>query len=389
MPIDKIKKHKIPIPPLNEQHRIVTKIEELNTHSRRAREALEEVPQLIEQFRQSVLAAAFRGDLTADWRKNNPDVEPASKLLERIRIERRKKWEEAELEKMRAKGKEPKNDKWKEKYKELESIKNFDLPSIPSDWSWVSVEGIGANDEQAVLTGPFGASLGKDDFQSSGIPVITIGCLTNHGIDLKKAMHISQSKSNELERYKLKENDFLFSRMASVGRAGIVEKNHAGSVFNYHIMRLRLDRKWIKSKYFLYYVQGSKSVSDYVKKVNHGATRDGINTSQLCLMPVALPSLNEQQEIVNRLNTYFATLGIIENQYKTIQEDLETLNQSILAKAFRGELVPQDPNDEPAAVLLERIRAEQAKSKPPKKRKKPNKTPTIPGLYHVRGRVEG
>jgi type I restriction enzyme S subunit len=96
----------------------VEKIEALTARSRKAREALEAIPELLDQFRQSVLAAAFRGDLTADWREQNPDVEPAEALLERIRVERRKRWEEAELEKMRAKGKEPTNDKWKAKYKD-------------------------------------------------------------------------------------------------------------------------------------------------------------------------------------------------------------------------------------------------------------------------------
>lgn len=88
---------KIPLPPLNEQRRIVSKIEELTAHTKRAREALADVPSLIDQFRQSVLAAAFRGDLTAEWREKNPDVEPASDLLERIRAERRARWEKAEL----------------------------------------------------------------------------------------------------------------------------------------------------------------------------------------------------------------------------------------------------------------------------------------------------
>ncbi len=96
-------------PPLNEQKRIVSRIEELQLRSRRAREALETVPDLLEQLRQSLLAAAFRGDLTKEWRKKNPDVEPASELLKRIRAERRKRWEEAELEKLKAKGLMAKN----------------------------------------------------------------------------------------------------------------------------------------------------------------------------------------------------------------------------------------------------------------------------------------
>lgn len=352
---------KIPLPPLNEQKRIVGKIEALQTRSQRVKEAIDAIPQLLDQFRQSVLAAAFRGDLTADWRENNPDVEPASVLLERIRAERRGKWEEAELEKMKVKGKVPKDDKWKEKYKEPEAVDDSNLPELPEGWEWATVEQLGTFHEQAVLTGPFGATLGREDFVLEGIPVVTIGCLQNRGLDLSKAMYISQIKADELERYKLKEGDFLFSRMASVGRAAIVEEELSGAIFNYHLMRLRLSDKLIKDKFFLYYVRGASAVSQYVKEVNHGATRDGINTQQLNKMPVALPPIEEQYQIINIIEKYFDRSHHVDDFVLDSLEELQICNQSILVKAFRGELVPQNPNDEPASILLERIRAEREK----------------------------
>ena len=101
----KLRRTPLLVLPLNEQRRIVEKIEALMARSRRAKEALDAIPPLLERFRQSVLAAAFRGDLTADWRAQNPDVEPADQLLERIRAERRRCWEEDYLAKQRAKGK--------------------------------------------------------------------------------------------------------------------------------------------------------------------------------------------------------------------------------------------------------------------------------------------
>ena len=123
---------------LPEQRRIVAKIEALQERSRKARAALEAIPPLLEQFRQSVLAAAFRGDLTADWRAQHPDVEPASVLLDRIRAERRRRWEEAELAKMQAKGKMPKDEKWKERYKEPEPVDQTELPELPEGWWWAT-----------------------------------------------------------------------------------------------------------------------------------------------------------------------------------------------------------------------------------------------------------
>jgi type I restriction enzyme, S subunit len=351
----------VPLPPLNEQCRIVAKIEALKARSQRVKEALSAIPTLLDQFRQSVLAAAFRGDLTADWREENLDVEPASVLLERIHAERRRKWEEAELQKLNTEGKTPLGDSWKSKYKEREFIESPDLPDLPNGWMWTKIEQLGLFDEQTVLTGPFGANLGREDFILEGVPVITIGCLQNRGLDLSKAMYISQVKADELERYKLRKGDFLFSRMASVGRAAIVEDELSGAIFNYHLMRLRLSEKLIKAKYFLYYVRGASAVSEYVKEVNHGATRDGINTGQLNKMPVALPPIKEQCQIIKVIENYFDRSHTIDDFILDNLEELEICNQSILAKAFRGELVPQDPKDEPASVLLDRIRAEREK----------------------------
>lgn len=113
------------VPPLAEQRRIVAKVEELKARSRAARAALAEVPTLLEQFRQSVLASAFRGDLTADWREKNPNAESASVLLDRIRAERRKQWET----------KYP-----KKKYAEPEPVDDSELPELPEGWCWASVD---------------------------------------------------------------------------------------------------------------------------------------------------------------------------------------------------------------------------------------------------------
>ena len=107
----------IPVAPPDQQDRIVAEIEKQFSRLDEAVASLKRVKANLKRYKAAVLKAAVEGKLTEEWRKQNPDVEPASKLLERILAERRTKWEEAELAKMKAKGKEPKNDKWKEKYK--------------------------------------------------------------------------------------------------------------------------------------------------------------------------------------------------------------------------------------------------------------------------------
>lgn len=137
----------IPLPPLNEQKRIVAAIEALRERSQKARSALVAIPELCDKFRQSVLAAAFRGDLTADWRKQNPDVEPASVLLERIKDDRYKNWELEQLAKashrstkldsgkMRMKYELPTSPQEDRLFRELEEC-------IPDSWAITSLDSV-------------------------------------------------------------------------------------------------------------------------------------------------------------------------------------------------------------------------------------------------------
>lgn len=192
--------------------------------------------------------------------------------------------------------------------------------------------------------------------------MLTIGCLTEHGIDLANANYLSPAKAQQLDRYSLKQGDLLFSRMASVGRAGKVGRELEGALFNYHIMRLRLNPAGLAADYYMAYVRGSDTVREYVKEVNHGATRDGINTEQLLAMPVALPPASEQQRIRVELDRQFSILRSMQTEAASALRRADRLRQSILKRAFEGKLVPPDPNDEPASVLLKRIKAERPAS---------------------------
>jgi type I restriction enzyme, S subunit len=331
----------IPLPPLPEQHRIVAKLDSLFTRSRRAREELEQVPGLCDRYKQVVLAAACSGRLTADWRERNPDVETASELLKQIQNTRLTMgWT---VQKTIDSSK-------------IENIQKEILHELPSSWSWSNLSEF-KGEEQLVLTGPFGTSLGKEDFLTNGVAVITIGCLTDTGLSKDKAVFISEEKAKGLDRYRVREGDLLFSRMASVGKAAKVNKEFDGTIFNYHLMRLRLP-DFISIDYFLHVVKGAPSTPLFLKEVNHGATRDGINTKELLSLPIPLPPLAEQQEIVQRVEKLFKAIDSVAQDYQKALQLLDRLDQATLAKAFRGELVPQDPNDEPAAALLERIHAE-------------------------------
>jgi type I restriction enzyme S subunit len=215
------------------------------------------------------------------------------------------------------------------------------MTDLPTGWVAVTLAELGAAGEQTVLTGPFGSNLGREDFVSSGVPVLTIGCLGAGGISKSKLLHVSASTAKQLENYRLRAGDFLFSRMASVGRAGIVPDDLDGALFNYHLMRLRLDDGAISPRLLFYYVRGSLIVREYLDAVSHGATRDGINTKLLLNMPVWVPPVPEQRRIVTKIDSLCTKSKRARDQLDHVSRLAEKYKQTILSAAFRGDLTRQ------------------------------------------------
>ena len=348
----------IPIPPTNEQRRIVAKIEALKARSQRVKEELEAIPALLDQFRQSVLAAAFRGDLTADWREKNPDVEPASVLLERIRAERRRRWEEAELEKMNAQGKTPKDDKWKKKYKEPEPVNTENLPTLPNGWKWVNADQICSQITDGEHIQP--------PYQSEGFPMLTAKHVRDGFIDMTDAKFISKEDFQKcLLRCAPETGDLLIVSVgATTGRAAIVSNCPPFAL----VRSVLLLKPLSDAKFMLNWIR-SRLCQSWIGTASGATAQAHLYINDTRGMPIPFPPKDEQDEIVSRLESLFRIADTIEQQYKNSETDLDQLDRSILAKAFRGELVPQDPNDEPASVLLERIRAEREKLDTKKKAK--------------------
>ena len=338
------------IPPLNEQKRIVAKIEALQRRSQRVKEAIDAIPQLLDQFRQSVLAAAFRGDLTADWRENNPDVEPASVLLEKIRAERRRKWEEAELEKMKAKGKVPKDDKWKQKYKEPEAVDDSSLPELPDGWEWVPVELISTKVVDGVHK--------KPNYVINGIPFVTVKNLTaGSGISFEEIKYVSIEDHEEFfKRANPERGDILITKD---GTLGVVRVIRTDKVFSIFVSVALVKPIAYEMSDYMELAFSCPQMQRQMLGVGIGLMHIHLRELRRYSMPIA--PLEEQKEIVCQIQSFLKTIDTIEQQYQETKANLDLLNQSILAKAFRGELVPQNPNDEPASILLERIRAEREK----------------------------
>jgi type I restriction enzyme S subunit len=310
----------IPVPSLDEQQRVVAEIEKQFTRLDAGVASLKRVQTELKRYRASVLKAACEGRLVPTEaelaRKENRSYETGEQLLQHILKQRREKWNGTD------------------KYKEPAAPKIVDLPSLPEGWAYGTVEQLGIAGEQAVTTGPFGTNLGREDFTDSGVPVLTISCLQEGGIASGKAEFVSDEKANELHRYRLRAGDLLFSRMAAVGRAGIVGAALDGALFNYHIMRLRLDSAALLPKYYLTYVRGSSQVENYLRDVNHGATRPGINTQQLLNMPVALPPLVEQKRIAAEVERRLSNIDEVNASVDANLLRSTRVRQAILRRAF-------------------------------------------------------
>jgi len=337
----------VPIPPLNEQRRIVAKLEAVLDRSRRAKEALDAVPALLERFRQSVLATAFRGDLTRDWREKNPDVEPASRLLERIRVERRRRWEEGELERLRVKGKVPKDDKWKLKYKPPHASDLTAFPKLPHGWCWASLEDLSTKVVDGVHS--------KPNYVPTGVPFVTVKNLTaGSGLSFEELNFISRADHEEfIKRADPEEGDLLMSKDGTLGVVRAVRTRQSFSIFVSVALIKPVDRQ--ATDYLEQALQ-----SPQVQQQIDGGTGTGllhIHLRDLRRFAVPLAPAEEQAVITSRLRAAVGGLETVGREATQASERNQVMKRAVIAKAFRGELVPQDPSDEPAFALLERIRA--------------------------------
>ncbi|MFZ1029539.1 MAG: restriction endonuclease subunit S, partial [Limnoraphis robusta] len=328
-----LSKLNVPLPPLNEQKRIVAKIEALQERSQRVKAELVAIRPLLDKFRQSVLAAAFRGDLTKDWREKNPDIEPASVLLE-------------------------------------ESLSS-QFENLPATWYMTTVGSV-------VKTLKYGTSK-KCDYDIDGIPVLRIPNIVDGFID-NSDLKYTELTDQELEKISLIPGDILMIRsngsVSLVGRTALVTDAEKNFAYAGYLIRIRPDHKRVFSPYLNLWFSSYEIRCQIEIPLRSTSGVNNINSNEVKQLTIPIASLEEQKEIVNRIDKLFKIADNIEHLYQQTETDLETLNQSILAQAFRGELVPQNPNDEPASVLLERIRKErETHSKPAKQtRKKSPKT---------------
>lgn len=353
---EQLGKFALNLPPRTEQTRIVEKLEELLSGLNAGVAELKAAQRKLARYWQSLLKAAVQGDLTADWRKQHPPQETGAQLLARILAERRARWEARQLAKFEQQGKAPPKD-WQKKYPEPVRPDTTDLPALPQGWVWASAEQL-----CEFITKGTTPPKDVDDGRQPEVPFLRVTNLTDRGLlDMRDRVFVSsETHRGFLARSMVYPGDVLMNIVGPpLGQVAIVPGTWPEWNINQAIAIYRAVAGVLPSFICSYLLS---SVAQRWLKSRAKTTSGQTNlTLELCRnLPVPLPPINEQEAIGQMLE---AAVSATADQAAAIDLALKqstAQRQNILRTAFTGQLVPQNPADEPASALLARIRAERA-----------------------------
>ena len=319
---------KFPLSTLNEQKRIVKKIEELFSELDYVQSTLKNINSQLEEYKQSLLKSAFEGNLTKKWReKNKPSLEELTKKIEEEKKNLDKKQQKILAEKV-------------------------DFFKIPEDWAWIRVGEV-SKDVQ------YGTSE-KATTSKSKIPVLRMGNIQNGKLDFSKLKYYPNNWKN-FKTFELVNGDVLFNRTNSaelVGKTAVYYEHHPPAVFAGYLIRVKLFENVYLPSLLSHYINSIFGKLYIRSVVTQQVGQANVNSTKLTLMPLPLMSYEEQKEIHSQLESYLSVIANTEKIVNSLLSKLDVLYSTILKLAFEGKLVPQDPNDEPVEILLQKIKKE-------------------------------
>jgi type I restriction enzyme S subunit len=346
------------VPPTKEQERIVSRVDELFSGIEDGERALERVRKLVERYRQSVLKAAVTGELTREWRRKRAgELESGEALLTRILEARRKDWEKSELDAMKAQGKRPANDSWKKKFLEPAIPDATRLPELPAGWIWASIGQIGE------ISGGLTKNQRRTG-QALTRPYLRVANVYTNRLDLEEVHRIGVSES-ELKRLTLKKNDLLVvegnGSVGQIGRVALWDGSISDCIHQNHIIKVRMKNDLLAWYALIWCMSpgGRAAIEDVASST---AGLHTLSLSKIASLPIPLPTTQELHLIRDEFDRMDSLVAAQRVQVSTTSRMVASLRQGVLKRAFAGELIPQDPTDEPASVLLERIAAERSAS---------------------------
>ncbi len=346
-----LQEYSIPFAPKQEQVRIAAQLDNLFSRIGAGEKALTKTEALLKTYRQSVLKAAVTGELTREWRRNyKGQGETGQDLLKRILKTRREAWERRELAKMKTKGKTPKDEEWKEKYEEPGMPDTSTLPELPLGWAWARLEQLGF-----VESGQTPKGIDELAGSDGEVPWFKVSSMNTRGNEewlSSSAWYLSRSQAVNLGLHVRPAGTIVFPK-----RGGAIMTNkkrrlkHTGA---YDLNLMGFVPVEPLGEYLWTYFLGLD-----LSKICDGSNVPQINYDDVADLICAVPPVNEGQAAAQLADSLLQAATHVGDQVVASQRlGAERLRQSTLRAAFAGQLVSQDPADEPASVLLERLTTE-------------------------------
>ena len=322
----------IAIAPRDEQERIADKLDMLVNKALRCRLRLDAVPYVIKRFREAVLEAAIMGRLTEEWRTKSVGLNVLEKFHGLADIGRSRRGVE--------------------EHGSISAELLLD-ESCPPNWARATAAGLLMKGVISDLKdGNHGANHPKvSEFSDEGLPFITAAQVDNFVVDYASAPRLSGTPLARIKVGLAQAGDVVLTHKGTVGRVGIVDRP---CVLTPQTTYYRVNTEHLVAKYMMYFM-ASPVFARQLSAIKSQTTRDFVPISAQYALTHFVPPVAEQREIVRRIDDLFTLASGLERRYRTAVDQVEKLAPSLLATAFRGGLVPQDTNDEPASVLLERI----------------------------------
>ena len=350
-----LRKESLLLAPSAEQIHVVTKLEELLTDLDAGVAELKAAQKKLAQYHQSLLKAAVEGALTAEWRKQNTSAETGTQLLARILQVRRVRWEAKQLAKYKEQGKAPPKD-WQKKYPEPVMPDATGLLELPQGWVWASLDMLGE-----IASGVAKGTKRDANVVVREVPYLRVANVQRGFLDLSEVKTILATE-RDITELTLQSGDVLFNEGGDrdkLGRGWVWRDELLSCIHQNHVFRMRPYLSSLVSEIISHHGNtfGKLWFQNAGKQTTNLAS---INMGMLRMFPVPLAPVDEQQQILNLVTNEIDNLVRQEEAVELALKQSTAQRQNILRAAFSGQLVPQDPNDEPAGVLLERIRAERA-----------------------------
>jgi len=325
-----------PIAPSNEQKRIADKLDTVLARIDALDTGLAQVGPTLKRFRQSVLSAATSGRLTEDWRvAQAAHLANAKSELDEVL--------QGQFGRLKVRG-------------EAARVSQGELYELPDSWAWALNHQLAEDDSNAICAGPFGTIFKAKDFREEGVPIIFLRHIgEGHYLTHKPGFMATEVWREHHQPYSVFGGELLVTKLGDPpGTACIYPEGVGTAMVTPDVMKMSVNPRAAQPLYLMHFFNSPNS-KRIVEALCFGVTRLRIDLSMFKTFPIPLPPRKEQVEIVRRVETLFAFADRLETRLLAAQSTIQRLTPALLAKAFSGELVPQDPNDESASELLRRL----------------------------------